>query len=280
MADCKKNSDFHTVLKQIAQNLEYDSSYYTLDLDNSNIIIEQCSRTRHKLESLIFKAKVHNRSAQTSVNLVIKKAPKNTSHILPSIELLYQNEIHFYSAVCPRLKAFEEQHGILESLLPVAEFITSDSGIGKNMVILGDLHDEGYELCQPGLIFNQEHINLIFKTYGHFHATSFCFKQRNHEQFQELIQSFRSIFEIREFFEVITNDAYFGIKHALEMLSSDTEKHLIEKLQLCLLNIKEICYNGISYEGKHGCLLHGQCFESKMMFKYNVSIKLRSVYLY
>lgn len=226
---------------------------------------------------------IYRASLQVSKNkpikLVVKQAPKGDVHRNQALTIpAYQNEIYFYSKVCPALTQLESKHKIAETGVSIPEYVVSESIFGKEMIVLKDLTDEGFELRDKNEELDEEHLKLIFATYGRFHATSFCFKEENPAEFQKFKEAFRSLWEINLSNSTFVTSFRQDMKGAVEdSINSKIYQHIITKLMPYYSDdagLKQIMLESVKYEGKYGCLLHGDCWSNNMMFKYNVRVKL------
>ncbi|KAJ3638565.1 hypothetical protein MTP99_001917 [Tenebrio molitor] len=216
-----------------------------------------------------YKVSITDDETKKKYDLAVKKAPTEKIRREESrVDLAYKNEIFFYSEICPAFKKFEEDHGISKPFNSVPEYFVSDDQLEKEIIVLQDITKEGFVLRDKELLFDDDHTRLIFKTYGHFHAISFCLKEQKPEEFSRLTKSLKNIwkeiFEKGSFFNIIK----IHVETAYEALDPREHTEIMVKLKKYIENCKEIFYESISCTGKYYGILHGDCWSNNMMFKY------------
>jgi thiamine kinase-like enzyme len=182
--------------------------------------------------------------------------------------LAYKNEIYFYSEICPAFKKFENEHHILKPFDSVPEYITCDRQVGKEIIVFKDITKEGFELREKDLLLDDEHVRLIFKTYGHFHAISFCLKEQKPEEFERLSKSLSNIWKKYTESGGLITILKSHLQTAYEALDSSKHADIMEKLKKYIENTLEIFSESLYYDGKYFGILHGDCWSNNMMFKY------------
>jgi hypothetical protein len=220
-----------------------------------------------------YKVSITDDETKKKYDLAVKKAPTEKIRREESrVDLAYKNEIFFYSEICPTFKKFEEDHGISKPFNSVPEYFVSDDQLEKEIIVLQDITKEGFVLRDKELLFDDDHTRFIFKTYGHFHAISFCLKEQKPEEFSRLTKSLKNIwkeiFEKGSFFNIIK----IHVETAYEALDPREHTEIMVKLKKYIENCKEIFYESISCTGKYFGILHGDCWSNNMMFKYQVII--------
>lgn len=269
MASCLLKSNYQVVaiLKKAAEVLKLNASILNVD--------SMASSKGKGIMGDIYRAAVKQYHGE-NVNVIVKQAPMEKLHREQALtELAYKNEIHFYSNAVPQLKQFEQDHKITESGVQVPEYITSSDKPGEELVALKDLNDEGYVLKDKHEVLDERHLNLIFKNYGRFHATSFCLKKKKPEQFQQLIQPFQNMWEKNLSSNVFVESYRQLVETTARVLNPVTYSHIHEKLKPYYESsesLKQIFLDSVKYKNEYGCLLHGDCWSNNMMFKYNVGL--------
>ncbi|KAJ3638540.1 hypothetical protein MTP99_001896 [Tenebrio molitor] len=216
-----------------------------------------------------YKVSIIDDETKKKYDLAVKKAPTEKIRREESrIDLAYKNEIFFYSGICPAFRKFEEDHGISKPFDSVPEYFVSDGQLGKEIIVLKDITKEGFVLREKDLLLDDDHARLIFKTYGHFHAISFCLKEQKPEEFSRLTKSLKNIwnevFQKGSFVNIITSH----VELAYKALDPKEHAEIMVKLKKYIENSKEILYESINYSGKYYGILHGDCWSNNMMFKY------------
>ncbi|KAK9703406.1 Ecdysteroid kinase-like family [Popillia japonica] len=64
----------------------------------------------------------------------------------------------------------------------------------SKILALQNLRSDGYDLCDKTFIANEEHIELVFKTYAKFHAIGFTYKDQRPELYDKLMEGVTDLF--------------------------------------------------------------------------------------
>jgi hypothetical protein len=220
-----------------------------------------------------YKVSITDGETKKKYDLAIKKAPTEKVRREESrIDLAYENEILFYSEICPAFRKFEEDHGISKPFDSLPEYFASDGQLGKELIVLKDITKEGFELREKDLLLDDDHANLIFKTYGHFHAISFYLKEQKPEEFSRLTKSLKNIWNEDFVKDSLVNIIKSHVEIAYEALDPREHAEIMVKLKKYIENCEEILFESVNYTGKYFGILHGDCWSNNMMFKYQVII--------
>lgn len=187
------------------------------------------------------------------------------------MEVLYFNEIHFYTTIWKALQQFQDGFSGLQ-FNKIAKLYSACSIPGKETLVMENLKYSDYRLFPRDGTFDDVHVKLLMKSYGQFHGTSAAYREHHPEEYKKLT------FVLRDTMKCIT----LGNEHvcqymraAMKRLQSivDDEK-IKEKLNVYAEKAAEIAVNSVKYEGKNPVVSHGDCWSNNLMFKFDVSILL------
>lgn len=187
----------------------------------------------------------------------------------PSFEKVYVNEICFYETIVPAYMKFLDEKGVTDGFRNVPKcYGSADSKI----LALQNLRSDGYDLCDKTFIANEEHIELVFKTYAKFHAIGFTYKDQRPELYDKLMEGVTDLF--RGAGDEVNRQRVKGanavIQEFLSKLDPKRDKFILDQSQNIMDKLSEF---GISL-GTINCanpiLIQGDCWCNNMMFKYNV----------
>nr|XP_001807041.2 PREDICTED: uncharacterized protein LOC100141764 [Tribolium castaneum] len=249
----------NTLLTNAAKNLNIQK--FSIDLD-------LCALKGDGFLCEIYKAAIIDQETNKKINVVIKVAPSDQRRREATcIQEAYSNEILFYSEVFPVFIKFQQEHKTTQLFNNVPRYITSAGKLGEEMIVLADITKAGFIMRDKNLALDEEHAKLIFKTYGRFHAISFCLKDQNFEVYKNLTK------------KLVNVPAVFGHRdgfcRGLKGMAGKAFKILDPNLQTVFKkyeeNTVEMYLKVLKYEGKYSCILHGDCWSNNMMFKYQNS---------
>lgn len=205
-----------------------------------------------------------------SLHLFLKCALNLTFPEGTGFEHIYTNEIHFYEKFVPTYMEFLKEKGITDGFRNVPKCYGSAD---NKILALQNLKRDGYELCDKTFIGNEQHIELVFKTYAKFHAIGFAFKDQRPELYNELIQGVTDLIKgtNEEFNKQRVEGSKVVINDFFDKLDPKKDKFIVDQTQHILDKLIEFGLNFGVDNSPNPILIQGDCWCNNMMFKYNVS---------
>lgn len=183
----------------------------------------------------------------------------------------FENEIQFYSRILPELQQFyRDVTGKIFDKVPICH-VTSN-GPNKRLV-LENLLNEKFEGYDKTKFFDEAHFEMIFETYGLYHAISMAFREKKAEKYSILENvlepMWKTTFQTGSFMSTVLVMTCTEVQKFFE---DETEKPLLNKLRLYERQGPEIL-NDCLWQGRTHCVfIHGDCWSNNLMFKYDVSL--------
>lgn len=209
------------------------------------------------------------KDTNTNFHLAIKKAlcadKKNTGSLMQNLTI---HEIYFYQNIWRSLEKFQKDfHGITFSLVPKSYAFSLV--LGREILILENLKHSGYKTLPKDASFDDSHLKLALEAYGKFHGISAAFRKYNPSEYIKLTKDVDKSFDTllaEDFFQT-----YLGvyIQNTRDNLNDERMK---VKMAKYIENYMDILKNSMKYNGKNPVIIHGDCWSSNLMFKYDVSI--------
>nr|AEE62446.1 unknown [Dendroctonus ponderosae] len=217
--------------------------------------------------SQFYKAQIVDKTGGAVLDVAIKKAPLWAF----DFSSIFLNEINFYTQLLPALNQLNTGFDNTPQCL-LAEYNGE-----KTFIAMEDLKPQGYQLYDKKKYFDAEHFELIFRTYGKFHASSFALRKRQFEDYQKIQAKFKDVFGI--FMEVEYSVQMFKSALSAAVDGLDPESPTYTLVKDIPENCKQIVLKSFEYSGKHRCSTHGDCWSNNMLFKYSPSDQLQDVKL-
>lgn len=159
--DGEHKQEIHQILDKAANILQITNYNFEMDLNFNE---------SDGIMGNVYYATIIDLDSTANWELVIKKAPTGMLHrtfsqIVPS----YRNEIYFYSQLYPKLISLVEKHFKTSNFcypelsIPIPIYITPESILGNEMVVLQDLGAQHYQMRNPSDVFDENHIRSVFK---------------------------------------------------------------------------------------------------------------------
>ncbi|XP_015837331.2 uncharacterized protein LOC655292 [Tribolium castaneum] len=255
-----------------------DDAAKKLNLTNYSVNLNLTANKGDGFLGEFYKVSITDNETNLTHHLVIKRAPTEAvRRTQDEIEEIYRNEIFFYTEVYPAFKQFEKEQHMCEAFDSIPEFVTCCKEPGRELLVFKDITKAGFELREKNLLLDDQHTRYIFKTYGHFHAISFCMKEQDCEKFETLTKSLKNIWLLfakrKAFRETLAKIS----EKVCESLDPIKDSKIVEKYQNYKNNCTEIFEKSGHYEGKYSGIIHGDCWSNNMMFKYQEPAKSKLV---
>lgn len=215
-------------------------------------------------------ARIINKNTNEIVEVAIKKAFTNQQKRDElNVRVAYEVEINFYSKIFPTLKNFQIEKSIKEPFTQIAKYYYGTIEEYREALVLQNLKTEGYNIRNVKELLDEEHYNMIFETYGKFHALSMAFKDQYFEEYKKLT-------DIKDSMLIIMNsDSCKALVDGImkEVFNNfDTDSELYKKCLKYINNSNEELNKVAIYNGKNSVITHGDCWSNNIMYKYSVKM--------
>ncbi|XP_060516908.1 uncharacterized protein LOC132696214 [Cylas formicarius] len=180
----------------------------------------------------------------------------------------FEREIYVYTTVIPAFQRFLHEKG-LERLSCVAQCFGSKMLKDQEIIILQNLKKSGYALHDRHSPFNWNHLNLTLETYAKWHALSFAMRDQNPEIFVRLTEKMDCVWSAFH----RTNESRSLMDSSKDRVASILKRHNESTLlsnynKMMERGIKYVWSDLLNYNEQESVILHGDCWNSNLMFKY------------
>lgn len=208
--------------------------------------------------------------------LILKVAPENAARRAQFFSRpCFLREIYMYETVLPYFREFEQSKGVIADENGFNEYpkcyrtITDEP---NESVLLEDLSIRSFTMIDR---FTEDvsvdHVRLVMKCLGKFHAISFALKDQLPEKFDELAAPLNEIF-IRKDDKNLCDYFAKQSEMAIKVLSGENDAHLLTKVKKLFereaMDIAASCVDTKS-AGKSAIITHGDMWQNNTMFRYN-----------
>ncbi|KAJ8925787.1 hypothetical protein NQ315_009637 [Exocentrus adspersus] len=202
-----------------------------------------------------------------NINTAIKISREN---LLKKYRKAYEREAYIYSTVFPRFTTFQKENKVknIFTSFPKCYRIISDEKLFVEIVILEDLKKRGYVLYDRKKPLDLDHLKLVLREYGNFHAISFAFRHKKKEDFKKLVSNFDDVM-----IDIIDGSLAPMLRNTFQKVCGTLKE--IDRPELY-----EIC-NDILVKGAgeamkellkvkepQSAILHGDCWNNNFLYKY------------
>ncbi|KAL3277102.1 hypothetical protein HHI36_012460 [Cryptolaemus montrouzieri] len=215
------------------------------------------------------------RNGKEQYNLVVKTATNSqTLRKAMPIESTYKRETCMYTKVFPELKNFisSVKSNFELSFVPKILWVCEEKLY--ETLVMENLKYKGYGSWDKSKPMNVDHILLVMKRIGEFHALSLAFSDQKHEKFKEISTNLTNIWI--EFSKFIDTDITYGrlLKDVMILFEEAGRIDLVDKFKPIVDNVKYIVTKETPEEDRL-VICHGDCWNNNLLFKYEDAENLK-----
>ncbi|GJQ78459.1 hypothetical protein Trydic_g11577 [Trypoxylus dichotomus] len=206
--------------------------------------------------------------SEQSLNVFLKCALDINIPGMPTPVQIYSNEIYFYESVVPKYMEFLEEKSITDGFRNVPRYY----GSAENKILaLENLRKTGYELCDKTFVGNEEHIELVFKTFAKYHAIGFAYKDQKPDEYQKILEGATDLMRgtSEELDEQKVEVIKVTMQDFLKKLDPRKDKFILGQSQYILDRLIEFGVGAGIEAYANPILTQGDCWCNNMMFKYD-----------
>ncbi|XP_065222469.1 uncharacterized protein LOC135847019 [Planococcus citri] len=199
---------------------------------------------------------------------VVVKRALNTFRAKLTLSFSFINELNFYTKIMPTFNTLDATFSTLFPKFYHGEMIFNAEG-DQSTLIFENLKSKGYTMSEKKSFLSYQHLNLMMRKLGQFHAYSYKAKKSMPNLFYPLARNFlESCRELnKESFDMLA----FGVQRGLDHLQLDpTYVEYIPQLQKILENAADVLASILTGDRNNpfSVIVHGDYLSHNVMFKY------------
>ncbi|KAJ8963389.1 hypothetical protein NQ318_018867 [Aromia moschata] len=140
------------------------------------------------------------------------------------------------------------------------------------VIVLDDLRAQGYQIRDRMQTMNLDHLRLILKEYGKFHAASFALRSQKKEEYKSIIALVHDNTLKYLSDENMVSNFEKGIFEALDIVRDGSDQRLRRKIDLFKRVIEKGCIHLmldlLNADEPQTVITHGDGWNNNFMFKY------------
>lgn len=255
---CNLSSGIINLLEQIVNE---EIKHFRIDLQDD-------LKEGNNYLSTIIKLSLTNLKTNEKYHLIIKQSNNCNNELVTQS---FNTEIYFYEKLLPKLIELQKEMNPALNIDIAPKCWITDSNKERKIIILDNLSSSDFTLFERGESFDENHMDLIFKTYAKFHALSFIMKEKDAKEFvmhQKIIKDLSEAIDKADFFPLLISKLIEKIVNNFKGLETSVLDKLIPYVKKGRKAVVESRY----YQGTYKIFGQGDCWSSNMLFKYDVSI--------
>lgn len=213
------------------------------------------------------------KETEKTYHLVIKSAKQSDKLRETSpIKEVFDREIFMYAEVFPAFERFQLKNDVSQPFRKFAQCFNVCKENRREAIIFQNLKHLGYDVHDRKVPQNLHHATCIFDNYGKYHALSLAMKKQTPEVFRNLSEHMSDLLYEFVIKANMLDGMYDTFKEGLDLVKDDDAATYRKLARFD----KEALRNALSKVKKPDdglyAILHGDCWNNNMMFKYHVSI--------
>ncbi|KAJ8942640.1 hypothetical protein NQ318_013353 [Aromia moschata] len=215
--------------------------------------------------------KVGVKNHRKKLDLILKSASSNVKlrEIVP-IRKAFVREITIYETVFPAFDEFLKENGCPEGFSGHPKVYGTCNEENEEFLLLENLKEIGYDLWERTTPMDWDHVALVLKEYGKFHAISLAMKEKNPEIYDKLTKDLTNVFardgqDQDEMKEIIEREARKALSNGIKAVKGNRKaEEAMEKFSDTIFQF----FQELQMPENHLVLLHGDCWCNNLLFKY------------
>ncbi|KAJ8926076.1 hypothetical protein NQ315_009932 [Exocentrus adspersus] len=198
------------------------------------------------------------------IHLVVKSAKASEEFRKKTpIKQAYDRETYMYTKVFPVLEQFRK-----ECLHQFPRCYGACAEDRKEALIMEDLKMSGFEVHDRRRPQNLNHALLVFRNYGKYHAVSLGLRLREPVLFQKLTKDMSDVMAMFMTQMKILPNVTKEFETAVDVLRRSGKGALADKYRDVTTKLKQYLVDNGDADSTQSVILHGDCWNNNMMFKY------------
>ena len=216
---------------------------------------------------------------EDQLNLIIKLAPTNAARREEfKVHMLFGKEAEMYNTILPKLVEFQREQGLSEEdgffSFPKCYKAVSDDEAGHYVIIMEDLKSKEFTMYPKENTVDINHLRLIVRELGKFHAITFAVRDKNPELFEEC----KNVKDIQ--MEILTGGSSFvsmferSYDRVVAVLNDEDNKDIVIAFK------SKFFEHVISFLSEGACepfgaVTHGDCWINNILFQYEHDVNCK-----
>lgn len=178
---------------------------------------------------------------------------------------LYNCEIYFYTIVHPTYLKFIEDRFITNALPSILRCYGANMDTG--ILALENIRPKGFRLFNKTKYMNDEHMELILRTFARFHAVSFAMKDQCRETHDKFCDAWSYMYRRMKHrgFEKICSRT---LADFISKLDAVQDRDILDKCAHLGPKVEDVILNMPDHLSQYSTLTKGDCWVNNMMLTY------------
>ncbi|KAJ8925785.1 hypothetical protein NQ315_009635 [Exocentrus adspersus] len=205
--------------------------------------------------------------SKEEINIAVKVSRES---LIQNFRYAYDREAYLYSTIFPTFTKFQHENQVedLFKSVPICYKTIADEKLV--VIILEDLKQNGYRLHDRKNPMDLNHLKLVLREYGKFHAVSFALRHKRKEDFKKLVNNFSDsmINIIDDAWKQMIKESFVKVCGTMKEIGK------LELYEVCNSILQkdpgDLMLGLLKTDEAQSAVLHGDCWNNNFLFKYKV----------
>ncbi|KAJ8926077.1 hypothetical protein NQ315_009933 [Exocentrus adspersus] len=212
------------------------------------------------------------------IHLVVKSAKTSDEFRQQTpVKEAYERETFMYTRVFPVFEEFQKEFAAEARFDKLARCYGACSENKKEALIMENLKVAGFEIHDRYAPQNLNHALYVFQNYGKLHAVSLAMKLKEPVLFEKLTRNMTDVMGKFLLQSKLVPSLTKCFESAVEVLQRNGREDLAGKYRKVKDGLEECLTGYVNPEMAESVILHGDCWNNNMMFKYEGGNKTQPV---
>ncbi|KAK4884249.1 hypothetical protein RN001_000520 [Aquatica leii] len=244
----------------------------TLNLHDCKVYFTLASNPCDSHLGVIAKAEIECKNAK--FHWILKTAIQNEEYrLLLPISSIYYREIYAYEKILVEFARIQEEKQIQHPFKSYAKYLTSSFIPPNESIIMEDMTQWGYQIEDREQPLDYNHVKLVMREYGRFHALSFALRDQKPMLFEEISKNVKEIIfnypaYLKGFMANVISTQIDRVMNALDPVQHHSAYQKCLKFKMhAIESIRSSVQASVA--GNYGVVCHGDCWTNNILFKHS-----------
>lgn len=204
---------------------------------------------------------------QKNIELAVKCSKKGTP---VEHRKSHKREAYFYKTILAEFTRFQIENNVRNVFDSIPKFYKAISNENEEVIVMENMKKSGYHLYDRKKALDIDHINLVLREYGKFHAISFALRHKRKDHFDKLVAGYDD--SMLHFFDVFFRKTLQQVLKRIEdVMEKTNEKGLFETCRKLFPKGTDVAmFDVMNTVEPESAILHGDCWNNNFVYQYEV----------
>lgn len=203
--------------------------------------------------------------AEESFEVAVKCTKATTDEVTKKA---FKRESYLYGTILPEFIRFQKQNNIQDIFNSVPKYYKTIEDQNMSVIVLENLKKRDYRLYDRKKPLDLDHVKLVLREYGKFHAISFALRNKSKDVFEKLVANYEELY-ISGIVNFLSKMIQKRMEITCDILKKFNKPELYEICHKILeRNASTAMIELLQTVEPKSAILHGDCWSNNFMYEY------------